>query len=418
MNKKKSNPLPSPLFDSLDKMLTGEDYVPVLSDACFADYQHAKRFLLCYQGSLDTFNAYRREIERYLQWCHLRAQKTLCNIDREDFTDFLNFCQKPLKSWITLSVEKRFITKNGERVPNTKWRPFVVKVSKAASKQGDIPQKDQYCLSEKAFRALFAVISSFYNFLIQENYTKVNPVLLIRQKSKFYQKQQTSQQIRRLSELQWGYVIESVELMAKADPKQHHRTLFMMQALYGMYLRISELTASKRWTPTMSDFHRDAEGRWWFTTVGKGNKKRNISVSADMLNAFKAYRKSLGLSVLPTPGEQTPLFATFKDGRPLSSTRYIRLLVQQCFDYACERLQMDNQKEEAEQLAQATVHWLRHTGISEDVKVRPREHVRDDAGHSSGSITDKYIDVELHARYRSARSKRIKPEFLEEDGSK
>jgi hypothetical protein len=53
------------------------------------------------------------------------------------------------------------------------------------------------------------------------------------------------------------------------------------------------------------------------------------------------------------------------------------------------------------------VHWLRHTGISDDVKIRPREHVRDDAGHSSGAITDRYIDVELTARARSAKHKLI-----------
>ena len=51
-------------------------------------------------------------------------------------------------------------------------------------------------------------------------------------------------------------------------------------------------------------------------------------------------------------------------------------------------------KDEAEQMMSATVHWLRHTGISDDVKTRPREHVRDDAGHSSDLITDKYIDTE------------------------
>ncbi|EKD92007.1 MAG: Site specific recombinase, phage integrase [uncultured bacterium] len=50
---------------------------------------------------------------------------------------------------------------------------------------------------------------------------------------------------------------------------------------------------------------------------------------------------------------------------------------------------------------------MRHTGISEDVKTRPREHVRDDAGHSSGAITDKYIDVELSARAKSAKNKSI-----------
>ncbi len=60
----------------------------------------------------------------------------------------------------------------------------------------------------------------------------------------------------------------------------------------------------------------------------------------------------------------------------------------------------------------ATVHWLRHTGISDDVKRRPREHVRDDAGHSSGAITDKYIDVELSARAKSAKAKLIETNLI------
>lgn len=70
----------------------------------------------------------------------------------------------------------------------------------------------------------------------------------------------------------------------------------------------------------------------------------------------------------------------------------------------------DGLQEEAEQLRAASVHWLRHTGISEDVKRRPREHVRDDAGHGSSAITDKYIDDERRARHASGKKKRIKPE--------
>lgn len=34
-------------------------------------------------------------------------------------------------------------------------------------------------------------------------------------------------------------------------------------------------------------------------------------------------------------------------------------------------------------------------------------HVRDDAGHGSGAITDKYIDIELRERYQSAKGKQI-----------
>lgn len=406
--------LPTPFFDGLNQMLSGNDFQPDLSGTWLQDYRQAKNFLLSYRGSLDTFNSYRRELERFLQWCHLKADKTLTQIRREDFENFLAFCQKPLKSWITLKVEKRFSEKNGERKPNEKWRPFVVKISKTDVKLGKQPDRSDYLLSEKAIRALFAVISSFYNYLIQEDYTLINPVLLIRQKSKYFRTQQTVKSIRRLSELQWGYVIETAEMMADDTPEKHVRTFFIMSALYGLYLRISELTASERWIPTMGDFHRDSEGRWWFLTVGKGNKERKISVSIAMLKAFKSYRKTLGLPPLPSPNDKTPLLTAHNTNRPLKSTRYIRELVQACFDCASQRLIDDNQHEEAAQLGIATVHWLRHTGISDDVKIRPREHVRDDAGHSSGSITDKYIDIKLHERHQSAKRKRIKPEFLEE----
>lgn len=408
-----SKRIPSPLFDGLQQMLADKDYKPNLSGAWLQDYYYARTFLLSYRGSLDTFNSYRREIERFLQWCQLKGDKTLKQIRREDFEAFLDFCQKPLKSWITLKVENRFIEKDGLRSPNPKWRPFVAKISKIKTSAGQKPDKDNYLLSEKSFKVIFAVTSSFYNYLIQEGYTLINPVLLIRQKSKYYRKQQSASTIRRLSELQWGYVIETAEMMANENPEQHARTLFIMNALYGMYLRISELIVTSRWTPIMGDFHRDSEGRWWFLTVGKGNKERKISVSTAMLNALKDYRKSLQLSPLPSPNEKTPLLAKYNDGKPLRSTRYIRELVQACFDRAGIRLKADNQYEEAEQLAVVTVHWLRHTGISNDVKIRPREHVRDDAGHSSSSITDKYIDIELHERHSSAKRKRIKPEFME-----
>jgi len=65
-------------------------------------------------------------------------------------------------------------------------------------------------------------------------------------------------------------------------------------------------------------------------------------------------------------------------------------------------------EDDASDLKAATVHWLRYTGISEDVKFRPREHVRDDAGHASMANTDRYIDSDLRERHASDRKKRIK----------
>jgi len=183
-----------------------------------------------------------------------------------------------------------------------------------------------------------------------------------------------------------------------------------MNALFGMYLRISELVASDRWEPQMGHFFKDSEDAWWFKTVGKGNKERIVAVSDAMLNALKRFRLSMGMTRLPTRGETTPLLTKTKGAGPLTSTRRVRAIVQDCFDLAQRSLEEDGFSEEAEQLNAATVHWLRHTGISEDVKIRPREHVRDDAGHGSSAITDKYIDIELKARHASSRLKKIQPD--------
>lgn len=256
------------------------------------------------------------------------------------------------------------------------------------------------------------IINSFYQYIIEEEYAEINPVIQIRQKSQFIRKQQSKQPIRRLSELQWDYVIETAEIMTNGNDS-NERTLFIMSCLYGMYLRISELAASERWVPQMNHFHQDHDGNWWFKTVGKGNKERDISVSNAMLKALKRYRKKLKLSPLPSPREATPLISKNHGEGPITSTRHIRRIVQQCFDFTINRMMEDTFIEEAEQLKAATVHWLRHTGISDDVKIRPREHVRDDAGHSSGAITDRYIDIELRHRHATAKKKLIKSNINE-----
>jgi len=397
---------PLPLFDSIEfiKKQTPPAY---LSQTQKNDFITSVSFLKSYTGSVGTFNSYRREIERLLQWCFLIANKSLKQLKRDDIEALIRFCQKPKKSWIGVKKAPRFIEKEGLRIPNSEWRPFVVTVSKIAHRKGEQPDPQHYELSHDAVKESFAILSSFFNYLLQEEYVRVNPVAMIRQKSKFIRKQQGPAKIRRLSELQWQYVIKTAKELAENNPDTHERTFFIMSAFYLMYLRISELAASLRWIPSMNHFQRDSDGNWWFTTVGKGNKQRQIAVSNTMLIALKRWRKHLGLPILPSPADNSPLLPKTKGKGPISNTGYIRKIVQFCFDKAIEALRRDKQTEDAEILAEATVHWLRHTGISDDVKHRPREHVRDDAGHNSSATTDKYIDVELKKRHESAKDKPI-----------
>ena len=52
-----------------------------------------------------------------------------------------------------------------------------------------------------------------------------------------------------------------------------------------MYLRISELTTTSRWEPRWATY-QDSQESWWFKTVGKGNKERDITVGEAMLKAL------------------------------------------------------------------------------------------------------------------------------------
>ncbi|OGT60868.1 MAG: integrase [Gammaproteobacteria bacterium RIFCSPHIGHO2_12_FULL_45_12] len=373
-----------------------------------ADYQHTCHFLYAYRGSAETFKAYRRETERLLQWSWFLRKKTLKSLRRNDLEAFLEFCQAPPKDWIGVKHVPRFIERDGLRAANPLWRPFIAAIGKKAHRDGEVPNTKSYTLSQSALQAIFAILSSYFNYLEQEEYTFGNPIAQIRQKSKFLRKHHGKKTIRRLSELQWAYIIETAELMAKENPRLHERTLFIMNALFAMYLRISELAASERWIPQMGHFYKDRDHNWWFKTVGKGNKERDISVSNAMLEALKRYRGSLGMTSLPSPAEATPLISKALGKGPIKGTRHIRKIVQSCFDETMKRLNSDGFVEDSDMLMAATVHWLRHTGISEDVKIRPREHVRDDAGHSSSAITDQYIDIELRERHASAKKKLIK----------
>lgn len=397
-----------PLFDSLHHLSTNRDNAILPPEGLQKDFDHSLNFLKSYIGSLGTFNSYRREIERLLQWCWQIKKMKLCELKRDDVEAFVRFCQRPPATWIGLKKVPRFIEREGLRLPNEAWRPFVATVSKSAKKQGAQASIEQFSLSQGAVQEVFAILSTFFNFLIAEEYLLANPVALIRQKSKFIRKRQQNAPVRRLSLQQWDVVLAVTEKLAAENPAKHERTRFILSLLFGMYLRISELAASERWVPTMNDFAQDGQGYWWFTTVGKGNKERQVAVSEAMLASLIRWRKFLGLSALPPPSDNSPLLPKLKGSGPMSDTAPIRRLVQLCFDKAAEQLRRQGHPADADNLAVATVHWLRHTGISEDVKIRPREHVRDDAGHSSSMTTDRYIDVERQARYQSAQKKLIK----------
>ena len=395
---------PRPFFDTLEHTdspcnnpVTSSDVEKILgkcSSEAAEDYQVATEFIFTYRGSQETFRQYRKTLEQLLAWTWLVNNKSLKEMQRQDIEKFMEFCVRPPKAWIGKTRQRRFRHVRGVRTPNPKWRPYCSKLSR-------------YNVANGSLKTRFNTLGSFFNFLVEESYILQNPVVRIRQKSKFIKTEQDSPPPRILSEEQWNYVLDAAEELAKSKPDKHERTLFILMAMICMYLRISEFVESDRWRPIMGHFFRDTHDRWWFRTIGKGNKERTITVCDEMLEALKRYRRYRELTALPTSGENTALIHGKSKSGTLTATR-IRQLCKEVFLHAARNMRTDHKTEEAEILELTSPHWLRHTGISFDVPHRPLHHIRDDAGHSSIRTTNRYIDSALAERHSSAQFKSVR----------
>jgi site-specific recombinase XerD len=369
-------------------------------------YQLVIDFLALYLNSNDTFNAYRRDLERLCQWCWFVNHASLLTINAQDMHTFYEFVRNPPQSWISQHHHRRFLSHDTPHQPNPKWRPFVHKPSKTQLRCNLTPER--YILKPNTLRAMIAVQGSFFSYLVQQGHRSSNPIGQMRQKKQLLQTTQKHRITRKLTDEQWYHIIETTLNKAKEN-KTYQRNLFAISMFYLLGLRISEVSETPGRIPKMGDFAPDQNGAYWFHTLSKGNKYREVAVPDAMIVALKQYRVTLGLTPLPLRDEPTPLLPKLK-GQGGLGTRQVRNLVQQCFDWAIDSLSDSSREDASVDLTAATVHWLRHTALSQDVKHRPREHVRDDAGHENSTVTDLYIETDRLERHNSAKNKPLIPD--------
>lgn len=397
--------------------------VPILDDLQFAaetwannrneypevypdtDFDLVLSFLNAYRGSKSTLATYRSAAERLLQWSWFVANKSVLELRRSEIEQHIEFLMDPPVNWVGTAVRARFINKDGHRVPNPMWRPFVKKIKKEETKSDKAKATGRYKLSNDSIKTALASLNTLFNYLMQEGTTEINPIASIGQKSRFVRKGDLSADIKRITKLQWDILLDVAERLASDNPKKHMRTLFLFHMLITLYLRKSDLlpTRDDEAPPAMNAFERDDDGNWWFKVVGKGNKSRSIPVPDNVLRVFGRYREYHGLSTLPSKADNSPLLISHR-GEAITDPKTIWRQMQELYDSAVLYMKEEGfDQADYQDLLAASPHWLRHTGISEDVKLRPKDHVKEDAGHSSFKTTEKYINAEARERHASAR---------------
>jgi integrase/recombinase XerD len=268
-----------------------------------------------------------------------------------------------------------------------RWRPFYGPLSPTSQRQAMV------------------ILNALFSWLVSAGYLAGNPLSLSRQRARRAQPRITRYLERELWDDVKAYV-ESLPQDSERERERHGRARWLLTLLYLGGLRISEVG-----TNTMGDFfnRRDSAGneRWWLDVLGKGERRRLVPATAELMEELVRYRRGRNLPALPMAHETTPLVLPLgpnagQSSKPLTRAA-LHTIVKGIFAGAAERLRQHGSENEAHaaQLERASAHWLRHSAGSHmadgnlDLRL-----VRDNLGHASLTTTSLYLHSDDDRRHR------------------
>lgn len=397
---------PVALLDTAEHVLLPSYKPPILLHK--EDWQAVLFFLKKYKKQLQTFNAYRRELERLLQWSWLIAEKSLLALKRSDIQDYIKFCENPPLEWIGKKGVYRFIEQKKKRVPNPEWRPFIFNSKNGSAKRHE--------LSPKAIHEIFTVLNSFYNTLLIDEKIEINPVFVVKKKRAAIEKPLNPEQKPHLTQTQWQACIDTAIELAQENAS-YHRIIFIMYAMATMKITLTYCIKTDNFYPMMNHFYKQ-KNEWLFKKYHQGKFSHDISVNQVMLTALQRYRQSLGLSPLPSEKETSPLLPKIKGNGPMTDTGLFRKLLQQCLQITADKLTQQKNKQDAGQIQKATPNWFKYVDLIEAdsaINVTQLSAVADSTTLSNIDafiMTDNNDDISHHHFYGRKKIHRERNEIL------
>ncbi len=359
------------------------------------DAQALQSFLIGYQGSTLTYQTYVKELERLVLWCAHVQQTTISALSFDDLVAYQRFLAAPTPTQKWCGNKRAKCRKDGSVNPD--WRPFGGPLSSVSIKK------------------TMSIIDSFFNYLVQTQYLKGNPLSVAKRRKKRNQAQSME---RWLERTEINTVLEALALQQQnktISEFQVIRAKYIILTLFYTGLRLAEIT-----NHCMGNFTL-LEGEWFLKVVGKGEKMRKIVVVDEYLDALIEFRKAMGCeTLLPAFEEETPLIPAEDKKTPIHRRRIDQIL-KQSFETAAifYETQALSQKDEAHKLLhrasklrKASAHWLRHSYGTYLVKSGcPIEKVKTLMGHSDISTTMIYVHIATNDLHHSAQGLTLREEI-------
>jgi len=377
------------------------------------DLQALRAFLDTF-ASGHTRRAYRKELERLLLWSVLERKLPLSSLALEDALAYRAFLADPQPASIWCGERSR-----ARMTPA--WRPFAGPLS---------PGSVTYAMT---------VLTAFYEWLNRVHYLHGNPWAGIgslravlptdteRSRSALDPDEESaagdSPLARSLDHETWRHVLAELAVRQEQRPiGRTRRLVFVLRLGYETGMRVSEIVRARRGHLYRLETGPDPHSGWMLRVRGKGNRKRDVPVSGNLVSELCVYLQERGL-----PGELeavprgTYLIGAADDlryqwrgaitmlGGPLAvpspgdgvRAETVARDVKTFFGWCAQRLAARGDAARAAQLQRASVHWLRHTHASHALAAGvPLDVARDVLGHASLATTSRYVQTEERRRYR------------------
>ena len=322
----------------------------------YADQRHAQR-------------AYKKELERFLLWCIIIAQKPMSSVNASDCQEYAAFLAKPARS---------FCGKKAGR--HTKlWRPF-------NEKGGLSPLSQRYAVN---------ILRSAFDYFCKVRYLAGNPFTVV--KSTVVTKEVDVMHVEKaLSAPLWLKLVSVLE-DAAVNNSQYRIALAAILLLGDSGIRREEAVTATRAKLQKSRYANVVE----LEVLGKGHKKRVVPVSERAIKALENHWADRGLDVSARDEEHllAPLIvpnhhaAKAKNNR--SRLRYyapeaLYRLIQTSLKNVCLAGSTFD-TEDLRQLELTTPHAFRHTfGTLSVEKGMPIDVLQYFLGHESVGTTSVY----------------------------
>lgn len=313
-----------------------------------------------------TEATYRREAERWLMFCLMERRKPMSSADPEDCRAYMSFLNGVPAHWMSRRKAARLDVAGG-------WTPF----------------RGQPGLASR--RLAVKVIHLMCNWLTTQRYLDSNPWTAVNRGLVDGDEVAPVPTSRALTPAAYQALLAALPCPERPGET---RNGFVVTFTRFTGLRATELLNAKVGDLKAQDFG------WQLDVVGKGRKRRLVSVPSPALEVLEQYLAARGLPALGDCEAGVPLLAAQDDAQRAPTYSAVHQSLSTFLRRAIQRA--DLPERDRERALQATQHWLRHTFATRAAEAGvPEDVLMAEMGHASRATTAGYYTAQDRRRHEA-----------------